>query len=635
MAIKLGDGTKWGDVGAVIGARPFDYPRPFHVRIEIRTAWGTNYVDDTADVSQRIEDTGQAQVGRYYATIHDGSKLDIEDHDEILITGPDEIRIFGGFVDHFDETSAGPHFAYDVVAVNWAWLLDHPKYDQYNVRVYEDMADSAIIADFMADLCPEIEASTHVNTVEASLDKEYYENMTPRQMLDALSKRTGAFWYVDEGPADAYKCYLHYFTPGAEEAPFELMDNPATVDHDTYFPYHALTKRHEHGTCTRVEVEGRPSLGANDTVWYAGDGTTRVELKYQIRPRTDQITPLIQVAEVEKTVGIGGVHSLGTGEGQKDVLWYPFDKYLEFLVAPPDGLLMIRIRCRELMESYGYAEDAAGEAKYGRQMTVKVKDENIHDSATATLMAAELLDRWKGTIVTYTCTVKEPGCRAGQTIKLTNALRSLSAEEFLIQRVTSRNVGGSYWAFDLELGKHFADTVDVFRDINERKIKKKQKWQEEGWIVSVPDGSDPVITYRIVENGGTDDDKWTHGVDDSDGEKWKLNTGSSLADDSILEVDSDGKVAINVTGDAAGQMHIDQDDPEAAIPVLVLDQAAVTTAFIKVIGESADGDLTRSLVQEGDQASETLVGWEMIEVEDSGGQIGSGKYHSPLYSLSA
>jgi len=53
-----------------------------------------------------------------------------------------------------------------------------------------------------------------------------------------------------------------------------------------------------------------------------------------------------------------------------------------------------------------------------------------------------------------------------------------------------------------------------------------------------------------------------------------------------------------------------------------------------VIGESADGDLTRSLVEEGDQGSETLAAWEMIEIEDNGGQIGSGKYYSPLYTLS-
>lgn len=60
---------------------------------------------------------------------------------------------------------------------------------------------------------------------------------------------------------------------------------------------------------------------------------------------------------------------------------------------------------------------------------------------------------------------------------------------------------------------------------------------------------------------------------------------------------------------------------------------AVDSPFIEFKGEAAENDVERCIVDEGDQASETLEGWAMMEIEDTGSQITDGKYHIPFYSL--
>ncbi len=101
-----------------------------------------------------------------------------------------------------------------------------------------------------------------------------------------------------------------------------------------------------------------------------------------------------------------------------------------------------------------------------------------------------------------------------------------------------------------------------------------------------------------------------------------------------LIISPSGTIGINIAASLA-QLHIDQASTTAAIPVLTLDQADVDKEFIALIGTAAAADLSRSLVDEGDQGSETRAGWLKIHVTDPGGQIGTGVYSVPFYTLSA
>ena len=82
-------------------------------------------------------------------------------------------------------------------------------------------------------------------------------------------------------------------------------------------------------------------------------------------------------------------------------------------------------------------------------------------------------------------------------------------------------------------------------------------------------------------------------------------------------------------------LHIDQSNSSGAKPVVTVDQADVSEEFIRFIGTSADGVLTQSVVEEGDQAGQTLAGWLKIYVQDDGNQVADAAYHIPFYTLNA
>jgi hypothetical protein len=66
---------------------------------------------------------------------------------------------------------------------------------------------------------------------------------------------------------------------------------------------------------------------------------------------------------------------------------------------------------------------------------------------------------------------------------------------------------------------------------------------------------------------------------------------------------------------------------------MILDQADVDEPFVKFIGEAAAANLTRSIVDNGDVTTATLIGWTKIEIDDVGNQVADGDYHQPFYTL--
>ena len=72
-----------------------------------------------------------------------------------------------------------------------------------------------------------------------------------------------------------------------------------------------------------------------------------------------------------------------------------------------------------------------------------------------------------------------------------------------------------------------------------------------------------------------------------------------------------------------------------ALEVLKLEQQDTDDEFIHFQSSAAVGDLTRAIVDEGDQGSQTLEGWLKILVTDDGDQVADQAYFVPFYSLSA
>lgn len=109
----------------------------------------------------------------------------------------------------------------------------------------------------------------------------------------------------------------------------------------------------------------------------------------------------------------------------------------------------------------------------------------------------------------------------------------------------------------------------------------------------------------------------------------------SIAPVERVRLTASGRVKVGGTAGANAQLDVDQHEGLAAIAVLRLDQADVDQPFIRFVGTAANGDLTRSIVDEGDQASETRHGWVKINIQDTGNQVPDGNYLVPFYSLSA
>jgi len=499
-----GDGTKWGD-GSKWSERPFAYPRGNHLSLTVRTSSGTDYVADSIDTRWRIESVLSQRISRAYFTFRLTSASAIDDHDEVIVLDQSQTRLFAGFVESFKAKPDGKEIEYSVVCVDYSWLLDHPvgqtwALGQGTIQSFDaGTADSAIIEAVLDVQCPQIDPTTYVSTIGTFTDRQYYENMNPRQILESICRRTGGEWYVDYEGAGDYKASLHYYAPGAADAPFTLIDD-INLAPETAFPYGDLVKSREHATATRVIVEGKATLVTPTTRWLTGDGTKRLELPFRIVPKAGYSVPVVEVDSVDKPCANGAYgNNLGDaapGGGVFEVLWYPEDKYLEFEDAPP-GLLLTSVACGEWQDVTGTATDATGLAKYGRHITIHVKDNSIYDSTTAGLVATALLNRWKADQDTYTCVCWEHGLRAGQIITLTNVDLGVAAEDFTIQSIRGRGIGGDLWEYALTLGKYLPDTVDGMRDLQTVKLETRE--HSELW----EGGSRPIYGQIMFGISGT------------------------------------------------------------------------------------------------------------------------------------
>lgn len=102
-----------------------------------------------------------------------------------------------------------------------------------------------------------------------------------------------------------------------------------------------------------------------------------------------------------------------------------------------------------------------------------------------------------------------------------------------------------------------------------------------------------------------------------------------------MQIVATGDITIGSTSVPSGTLMIHQDNAAGAQAPLYLVQADLDREFITYYGASLDGNLTYSLVEEGDQGSETREGWVKVWVQDIASQITSGPYYMPFYSLSA
>ena len=207
-ALPYGDSSKYyNDATRFYGDRPYPYPRKLHVKLEVKTASGSDFTDKATDTSLRVKSVIPCINDRFWFIFKETGESDIDEHDEVILKDSDENHLFGGFVHSFTDWEVGPYFWYKVTCVSYAWLLQAPT---RITKVWEDgTSDSDIIAD-LGDYVDELDFTTHVETIESSLDTFYANNETPWQILTRICELTGGRFRVDYGPAGSKKAHLHH-----------------------------------------------------------------------------------------------------------------------------------------------------------------------------------------------------------------------------------------------------------------------------------------------------------------------------------------------------------------------------------------------------------------------------------------
>lgn len=104
--------------------------------------------------------------------------------------------------------------------------------------------DSTTIDSLFTTYRSDIDSTTHVSTVDASMEAIDFVGKTLREAMTEICERTGAFFYVDGSKL------LHYFAAESNAAAFNLSDSPDLV---TTFPYGNL-RRSDDGTVIIDEV---------------------------------------------------------------------------------------------------------------------------------------------------------------------------------------------------------------------------------------------------------------------------------------------------------------------------------------------------------------------------------------------
>jgi len=235
----------------------------------------TAYVDVRSLV---IEEVGTEIVARCSFKVRDHSgTVSIVTKDTIDVDD-DGTTIFAGEVATLEMEQEGVAKAWSLRGQDYNILLEETTIESESYEA--GVADSAIIADLFTDYRSDIDGSTYVATLDASMETVAFAGMTLREILDDLARRTGARYYVD------YDKNLHWFSAESNDASFGLSTSPDGV---TTYPFGGFRKVED---ATRI-ADKVFVLGKGISGWYpAGtpdyDGTTRHAVSRDQRISTAQ-----------------------------------------------------------------------------------------------------------------------------------------------------------------------------------------------------------------------------------------------------------------------------------------------------------------------------------------------------------
>ena len=379
-----------------------------------------NGVDRTKEVGNRtvtIEDsTGTSMTS---ATFGLNCRLggDIPKCDDEVIINNNGERIFGGRVLRVLSRAEGDFALFDVHCIDWIRDLDR----NLVVEGYQGMTDKAIIEDIVNNYCGGTDITYDNVTQGVTVNQIVFGYAPPSQCFNEICKLTGRNWYIDKNKD------IHYFVTHTEAAPFNI-----TSDED----YKNLQITNDNSAIrNRIYVRGGTYLSDTFTMSVVADGETTV---FNLPEKPHDLT--VTEGVTSKTVGTKFIHEFT----DYDYLVNYQEKYVETDTAPADTTVvtftfkynipvLIAIEDRDSIEDHGQAEFA-------------IFDKNINTIEQARDRATAELTDYAETVVGGRFQTETNGFKAGQYMQITKTSLGID-EEFLIQRVVARSIGGGNFVY--------------------------------------------------------------------------------------------------------------------------------------------------------------------------------------------
>lgn len=153
----------------------------------------------------------------------------------------------------------------------------------------------------------------------------------------------------------------------------------------------------------------------------------------------------------------------------------------------------------------------------------------------------------------------------------------------------------------------------------------------------IVDGFGGAIVFSLMDDAAVVNNAgrlacYRDGADDSGALGFDVGGIQAVYSNMAMHLRASGRLGLGIQAPAA-KFHAKQGTSDAAIPVVMLEQADVSEEFIKFKGAAASANLTQSIVDAADVTTATIAGYVKVFVDDTGNRITDQAYYMPIFTL--
>lgn len=381
------------------------------------------------------------------------SGTDLVRQGEVQVYDATGTPIFGGYVSSMDDATESLSPKTIITAVDyWAHL------DRIQVfELYTGRSDTYMIKDLLTKYAPWID-QTLLPVTDQYVWTKFPAKGSLREVIQKMVDTVG--WHVW---VDATK-HIHYVSPtSASTAPFGLSDDADSVATQGY-------------NLTKYTVDDSSII---NRVYFYGGKNTSPDFDQDLSVQANGTNTTFSLLYFPHDAGDGKVHVIKNGVelavgspfdtsasgklksqgGTSDVLLNRDSEVLQFDVAPAKTDTLI-CRYRYQTPLVVVLSSTTSFNYFGEWFDGKITDTNTFDPNIAMQRCRVLLSQQSFGLTTLSLTTWSAGLQAGQLVRVTNSIRGID-DTFLIQKVTTKPLGGGNFEYDIDLGAWNWNLVDM------------------------------------------------------------------------------------------------------------------------------------------------------------------------------